>query len=230
MVTKEIRPYDPLYGSPKVALFYRLVMSAVSIFAVKEGLTVYRGPDNIYFVSHIGGVLMAFYYVVGLFHALSAKVPTSLLTSAYTMIFQLTISVQFMIFVFYWALMSYPDMERILSNPDKPAMVKEFFVCLYHHMFCPVAVWFALFLNRTQFSRSNVRVIVAFAVFYVVLNGYVTLTTGVPVYDVVDWKGISSHVHLGLGLSLFFAGFFISNKASHLISEALGFAKKAKTN
>lgn len=230
MVTRDIRPYDPLYGSPTVAMVYRLIMSVVSVFAVKEGLTVYRGADNIYFVSHIGGVLMAFYYVIGLLHSISAKEVNSLLTSAYTMVFQLTISLQFMIFVFYWALLSYPDVERILSNPNKPAMAKEFFICLYHHMFCPVAVWFGLFLNRTEFKSSNISVIVAFAAFYVFLNGYVTLSTGVPVYDVVDWKGLASHLHLGLGLSLVFAGFYISNKASKVIRETLGFAKKAKEN
>lgn len=230
MVAREIRPYDPLYGCPKVVMVYRLIMSAVSIFMVNAGLTVYRGSDNIYFVSHIGGVLMAFYYVIGFAHSISAKEANSLLTSAYTMIFQLTISVQFMIFVFYWALLSYPDVERILSNPDKSAMVKEFFICLYHHMFCPVAIWFSLFLNRTEFKMSNRLVIVGFAVFYVALNGFVTLSTGVPVYDVVDWKGVASHVHLGLGLSLVFAGFFISNKASQVISETLGFRKKVKDN
>ena len=65
--------------------------------------------------------------------------------------------------------------------------------------------------------------IVGFAVVYVIMNGYITLTSGVPVYDVIDWQSASSHIHLALGLSLVFVGFYLSTKTSVAMNRALGF-------
>jgi hypothetical protein len=231
MTTSErlIRPYEPLYCSLKTSRVYRWIMTGLSFFIFLWGLTVYRGLNNIFFVSHIGGLLVFIYYAVALFHSVSDKKENSIATRVLTAVFQLTISVQFMIFIFYWFLLSYPDIERIYSNPSRAAASKEFLVMLFHHMVYPVATWFTLFTERTTFTGKNIRVVVGFALFYIVLNGSATIMTGVPVYDVVDWKGIVSHIHLGLGLGLVFAGFFLSLKISNLINVALGFPVADKT-
>ena len=132
-----------------------------------------------------------------------------------------------MIFVFYWGLMSYDDFARILSNRDRIESQKELFVAIVQHLIYPVILWFTLFLERTHFTFRNVTAIVAFAVVYVIMNGYITLTSGVPVYDVIDWQSASSHIHLALGLSLVFIGFYISTKTSITMNKTLGFYQTA---
>ena len=219
---KSIGLYEPLFSSMTSIRFYRLFMTVFGALAVKAGLEVDKKMDNLYYASHQGAILMLAYFAVGL---LQSVAPLRILTHFYTALFQLTLSVQFLIFVFYWPLLSYPDVERIMANPDKSEMMKEYFVCLYQHIFCPVSVWFAVFLVRTEFKAFNIVFVVIFAAVFTLVNWQRTIDTGVPVYEVVDWKGPASHAHLAAGISLAFLGFYVSLKASRVISRKIGFDK-----
>lgn len=225
MTTTVIRPYEPLYGSLKATQIWRLAMLALSVFVVYQGTTFHRGILNLYFVSHIGGIVMAVYYAIALLHGLGSRHETGFFTRTLSVVFHLAASLQFMIFVFYWALLAFDDFDRILTNKPKGDVAKEFLVALVHHLFFPLAIWFTILLERTKFTSGNIWAVVIFSAVYVFLNGYITLSTGIPVYDVVDWKGIASHIHLGLGLGLIFVGFFISKALSQKISSRLGFLK-----
>ena len=118
-MNREVKLYEPIFGSPTATTVWRGVMSVVSVWLLFVGFTVNKGFNNIYFVSHIGSLLVAAYFVTGFLYSLSDKNEKASLTRWFTSLFQLTISVQFMIFVFYWALMSYDDFARILSNRDQ---------------------------------------------------------------------------------------------------------------
>lgn len=200
-------------------------MLLLTVFVVYQGTTFHRGTLNLFFVSHIGGIVMAVYFAVSLLHGLGSRQEVGFFTRTLTVVFHLAASLQFMIFVFYWALLAFDDFDRILTNKPKAEVAKEFLIALAHHLFFPLAIWFTILLERTKFDQVNIWAVVIFSAVYVVLNGYITLSTGIPVYDVVDWRGIGSHIHLGLGLGLIFVGFYIAKALSQKISARLGFLK-----
>ena len=72
-MTQEVKLYDPIFGSATATTVWRGIMSVVSVLLVFVGFTVNKGFNNIYFVSHIGSLLTAAYFVTGILYSLSDK-------------------------------------------------------------------------------------------------------------------------------------------------------------
>jgi hypothetical protein len=220
-----VKLHDPFYSSKRAGLIFKGVMTVFSIIMIYLGTLMDRGVENLAYVSHVGGMISAFYFLLGFLNSLFNQADDSLLTRALSVVAHINTSVQFMIFVFYWALMAFEDFIKKSKLSPKSHVAFCIFVQIVNHLLYPLIMWFSLFLERTDFKKANLGFMVAFAVLYSYLNAHISLASGTPVYDIIDWKSAGSHIHMALGLGLAFLGFFISSSASNAVSNAFGFGK-----
>lgn len=229
--TSAIGPYEPLYSSPRMTYIFRGVMLVFSIWQLYLGLTFDRKIDNLYYVSFVGHMMVILYYTVAFIHSFRTHTEQDLLTFVLTVIFQLTASMQFLIFVFYWGVMAYDDFYKILEKDNaSPLKLRRLAVALVQHLMFPVVIWFTILMERTAFKKSNAIFCYIFTLAYCVMNGYKTATSGVPVYDIIDWQSLSSHIHLAAAGGLVLIGFYLSAKLSKRMSVVLGFHEKDKND
>jgi uncharacterized membrane protein YwzB len=222
-----LKLHEPFYASRRAGLIFKGTLAVFSLAMIYLGTLMDRGLENLAFVSHVGGMLSAVYFVLGFLNSLLTPPEDALLTRALSVVAHINTSVQFMIFVFYWALMAFDDFMKKSKLGSKTYVAFCLFVQIVNHLLFPLIMWFSLFLERTHFKRSNIWFMVAFSVLYSYLNAHITLASGVPVYDIIDWKSIGSHIHMALGLGLAFLGFFIAAAASKAVSTAFGYAHSA---
>lgn len=76
-------------------------------------------------------------------------------------------------------------------------------------------VWLPLLTNYTKFSNKNVVFLIAFAVAYMYNNYWHTQKNGIPVYPMMNWKSMESHIHVVLGSGLAFGGFYAATGISN---------------
>lgn len=227
--SRAIAPYEPLYVSPRATYIFRGVMLVFSIWQLYLGLTFDRGLDNLYYMSFVGHMAVILYYAIAFIHSFRRHTERDGLTFLLTVVFQLTAALQFLIFVFYWGMMAYDDFYKILEvGKDSPLKGRRLAVTLVQHLLYPVVIWFTILMERTTFNRSNAIFVYLFTAAYCAINGYKTATSGIPVYDIVDWQGVSSHVHLAAAAALVLIGFYLSTKLSRSMSQVLGFEDKVK--
>jgi hypothetical protein len=223
-----VAPYEPLYASPRATYIFRGVMVVFSILQVFAALTFDRGVDNLYYVSHVGGVLVALYYIVAFIHSFSKHRESDFLTFVLTIVFQMTAALQFLIFVFYWALMSYEDFQKIFADKET-VRKRRLAIALVQHLVYPVLIWFTLLMERTTFKMSNSVAIYLLLIFYCAINYYKSSTSGTPVYDIINWSSMESHINLGGAGALVLLGFYLSTKLSIRMSHVLGFDQHQKS-
>lgn len=225
---RHVGPYEPLYASPRATYIFRGVMTVFSFLQIFIGFTFDRGVDNIYYVSHVGGVLVAVYYLISFVHSFKKHREDDFLTKLLTVVFQLNASLQFLVFVFYWGLIAYDDFVKVFSEPDLATRKRRLAIQLVQHLVYPVFIWFTILMERTTFKTSNLSAVLLLIVGYCSANYVKSQSSKQPVYDIIDWSSLESHVNLAGAGVLALLGFYLSTKLSHRISQTLGFDQHQK--
>jgi hypothetical protein len=225
-----VGPYEPLYASPRATYIFRGVMMVFSILHIPFGFTVDRGIDNIYYVSQIGGLFVAIYYVLAFFYSFRRHKEGEFFTTLLTVIFQLNAGIMFMIFVFYWPLISYDEFSKCFNDPDPAMRKRRLAIQLVQHLVYPVVIWFTLLMERTVFKMKYIVWMYLLFVVYCFLNYYKSSTMGYPVYDIINWKSMESHINLGGAGALLVLGFYLATKLGERMSLTLGFVQHEKNH
>lgn len=140
----------------------------------------------------------------------------------------LSCSFQFMIFVFYWIMLSRTEIFAMLRYED-PAESKYFYYMgIFRHLANPLLTWIPLLTCRTKFHSGNFYILLAIAAVYMYFNYLGGIFFGKPVYSVIDWKSLKSHIYLSVGMGLSFIGFWLSLKISRSVNKKLNEAKRMK--
>lgn len=209
-----VHPYEPIYWSPKLTLKLRFAflfsMLAFEVYQYEDiGLVRY------YYLTVQAEVLMIIYTVIAILHHMLYKDEGKFITKLKGIIMHLTLSMQFLVMIFYWIFVAEADWIRIQRMyPTRGRRIAEFAIGFWQHALYCAFVWFNLITERSTLSKSNFKYVLAYAAFYSALNYYATLLFGKPLYPVIDWKTPMTLVFLSIAFSLSFIGFYLALKLS----------------
>lgn len=208
------------------ALLFRGIVLALSL-ANCYFMHIYEDQWEM-FCTNWGQVLVTVYYLFAFLQALLKPADDSFLTKAVDIIFHLTLALQFLIFVFYWPLLSYDDIfNRIMKFSDPWRRQYEFGAqAIWRHLVNPLLVWIPVLVSHTRLGFNNFGFFVLLMVGYLYVNYSKTQYMGKGVYPMMDWKSMESHIHVGLGIGLALAGFWISSGVSKAIRSKLNLEAK----
>ena len=200
---------DPYFS----AIIFRTIVFGFSLI---NCLYMNKYEENfVMYCTNWGQIITTIYYFLSLMQAVFRQGEESAFTRALSLIYHLCLSFQFLIFVFYWPLLSWEDMMRILSLPEEWRRKYEFFAqSLWRHLVNPLLIWLPLLTNYTKFYNSNVVFLLVFAASYMYTNFWFTQKLGKPVYPTMNWKNTESHINVILGIGLAFGGFFLASSIS----------------
>lgn len=191
------------------------------------GITLFQhidhGNGRYKYLTVQAEILMEIYMIISVVYFFLGHDETKPITKLKGLIMQITLSIHFLVMIFYWLFVARDDWRRIQLMATRKRRIQEFACSLGQHMlFCLIA-WFNLLTSRTTFSPGNFKYLLAYAIGYGALNWYCSVYGDRPVYPVIDWKSASSAVFLIIAFSLSFLGFWISLKISQAMNRVFGF-------
>lgn len=75
-------------------------------------------PGYIMYVTNWAQLMINFYYFLALVQAIFRIGTENFFTKFISIVFHMCLSFEFLVFVFYWPLLSYEDFERCLAYPE----------------------------------------------------------------------------------------------------------------
>ena len=109
---KQTKPYEPIYWNRKYA-FYTRVIALTIMVPLFIYYTGQHGPGRFIYLTVQSEVMMLIYTAISIAHYLDNGDETKFLTRLKGMITHLTLSVQFLVVIFYWAILPAMDWQRI---------------------------------------------------------------------------------------------------------------------
>lgn len=218
----EIYPFTNLYFNSTVIFLARLVVVYFLILTLYNTF-LWDGWCSLHYLTNWGHIVTTTLYVSLFFHNLFNVKSGSLLTDITSILMHMAASMQFLIFVFFWGVLSFNDFETIFNYEDPKAQRYYFVASVIKHLVNPALVWIPLLMNRTEFKRSNFYFCTVLAVAYMFSNMVITKSTGTPIYFVLNWNTTISHVYCCVALVLYFIGYSLALRISEGITEKAGF-------
>ena len=128
-------------------------------------------------------------------------------------LFQITVGSLFVICFMFWGFLL-PHVNKILAGNDKYWTIM--FLITGTHLIVPLQIWLESYLNQVGFHTRDALVYIPIVgVVYCILNYYWTHSYGIPVYDPLDWKSISTPIFLACAFGFAGFGFYIAKKLWH---------------
>lgn len=220
-MTAEILPFVNFYFNFTFTLFKRLAILYLLILQIYNSYKV-TGFESLKYLTNWGHLIVTtVFFLIALCNIFNIKAghPLARLTSV---VLHIAASATFLIFFFFWAVLSYGDMEWIFDLEERSLRVHYFFDSVIKHLMNPIIVWIFIMMNRTELKLSNIWYSFFFAGGYLAFNCAITILTGEPVYGVLDWKSTISHVYVVVALGLYFLGFYSALTISEGISSKQG--------
>ena len=183
------------------------------------------GPILVIFMTVQTELLMLVYAWVAVAQYFFKSGEHKTLTRLKRLTFHLSLSLQFLLVIFYWVFILFDDFRRIRKIKSPQVQAFEWYSSLMTHMVYGLWIWFTLLTERTNLSPKTFRYLVLYGVSYSIFNFVVTKFRGVPVYPVIDWQGFGSVIYLLLAFGLSFFGFWLSLKVSQNMNRLLHMSK-----
>ena len=132
---------------------------------------------------------------------------------------QITASLSFMIFCFYWPFLSRADLLISVMQRPEPLRLGEIYNSVLKHIYLPLNIWFELFSHTFDYD-SNYKKLMINSIIYLVFCLFVsTNILGVRVYDIFDFFKISGYIYLLLSIALTILGFYLSFNINKRLKE-----------
>ena len=225
-----INPFNNIYFNSNVILVIRLGIVYLTSVTTYNTLKYDGGIKSLYYATNWGQILVTLFYWCCFFHSLFSVTCGSWLTEITAILMHGAASLEFLIFTFYWPILSYNDLFDIFTNYESALSHYYFKNSIMKHLMNPIIIWIPLLMNRTELKSSNFYFVVLLSVSYLFTNYYVTTTTGKPVYSVLDWNSKTSHCYSAIAFSLLLTGYKIALSISEALSEKCGFSSKRITS
>lgn len=214
--------------------YFRAIVFRFIVLGVSSIDTYYMWklqPEFWEYVSNWGQVATNLFYLFWAIQAIFKVGGESMFTSFLSTLFHITLSLEFLVFIFFWPLQSYKTFMKCMNYPTEFQRKYEFGTTLWRHLVNPLITWLPLLTVYTKFSNFALIPLSIAATAYMYTNYAISERRGIPVYDEMNWKSMESHIHVVLGLSLAFGGFFAAAAISKAMRKRynLDGGKKVKT-
>jgi len=219
-----IAPYTNIYLNYTLMFLLRICALYFLVITTWESFQV-DGLSTLPYCTTWGHFLTTLLYVLIVLHNLFNVGPGSWFSDLTGIVLHLAAAMEFLIFVFFWAVLSYNDFELIFSYEKESIRKYYFFSSVVKHLLNPLLVWTVVVMNRTELKASNFYFSALLSVAYMLSNLLVTKSTGVPIYSVLDWSSMTSHIYSAVALGIYFAGHFVALVISDGISAQFGIVK-----
>ena len=225
---QQVKPYEPIFWHVKYTLVMRvaalIIMSCVCVTA-----TVIETANRFVYLTAQAEILMIIYTATAICHQVLNNDEDRLISKFKGIITHVTLSIHFLVMIFYWIGLAQGDWNRIMNMP-KEHRVPEFYNSIFQHSLYCMYVWFNLATERTTLKYSNIFYLSTYVAVYLYQNYWISQSWGRPVYPPIDWKSTGSHIHVGVALFLVFAGFFLSTSLSKAISQRVASLKSSDSH
>ena len=209
------KPYDEDERSNSIGCIRHVptvMSSTVAIFLtlLTIDMLAHSGLRALYFMTNWGHLLVNFYYLIAvqcLFESRPIKVK---LERVKLTLLQVAGSFLFLIIVFYWTVLSYGDLKRIMGYSDTEQQKKQLFITVTKHLLNPILIWIPILRLRKRFDDKNIRFVLGLGVAYGLWNFIVVVLMKKTVYPQIDWVTVASYVYLFMGVIIACLGYYIS--------------------
>lgn len=204
-------------GTTMVEVFLTLLLCVVTYCCV-----TYEHDSWMYYCTNWGNQLTFLYYFLSVVRSYCHITDDEHVLSNYvSLCLHLSCSFQFMIFVFYWIMLSRNEIFLMIQYEDKIESKYFYYMGIWRHLVNPLLTWIPLLTCRTNFKAKNFYVLLVVAICYAYVNYLGCIAFGRPVYSVIDWKSNMSHIYMAVGTGLSFIGFYIALKTSKAVHKKL---------
>jgi hypothetical protein len=216
---------DIFTGTTLAEMALTLILCCVTYLCV-----TYEHDSWYYYCTNWGHQLTFMYYFLSVVKSYyQVREDNATLSYWTSLCLHLSCSFQFMIFVFYWLMLSREEIFAMLQYEDKNMSRYFFFMGMWRHLANPLLSWIPLLTCRTKFHAKSFYILLGFATCYMYFNYRGGIAFGKPVYSVIDWKSTKSHIYMALGTSLSFVGFYLSLRTSQAVNRRLNAAAKLRS-
>ena len=191
-------------------------------------MVTYESEHWMYYCTNWGHMLTFAYYFLSVaksyYHITDDKASISRWLS---LCLHISCSFQFMIFFFYWPMLSKNEIFSVLQYEKQSEGKYYFYMGIWRHLANPLLTWIPILTCRTRFQAKNFYIQLVVSAVYMYVNYLGCIAFGKPVYSVIDWKSTKSHIFMLIGISLSFIGFYIGLSTSKAVHKRLKYVENS---
>ena len=216
-----MEPFTALYWSRRTSLAIRVsTFSLVLLLSVQQ--TMFFSLDRFMFLTSQAEVMILLYGGLAILHQLTGSTEGRFITILKQSCFHISISIHFMVCIFYWAILASKDFhQRISIFPTRDRRIFEWAASLLEHLGYCLYMWFVLVTEKTNLKPHTFKYLLLYCLSYAFFNFLVTVSRGEPVYPVLTWKSPATAIYLLVAFGLSFLGFWLSLKVSQNMNRTL---------
>lgn len=158
------------------------------------------------FLTDFSCILTNLMLFVSLIHSWNDELAKSRgkIYTLYNILFKITIAAEFLVFLFYWSMVSWTHIPRYVNTCSIPAICHVFNVLT--HGYPTLITWLSLFLEPTHFKQKEFVWFLGFFIFY----GCIYIPHSLvyrPVYPLVNFRTFWGYLFAVTAILISYGGF-----------------------